>query len=316
MAIFYNHIKGCGVNSTGSVNSTTDLWTWIKWGDATLNDPETGDGVDGNIIGKYYNYLPKIYLNYTNTFPTDEDYCLGHIITSSAINQKIENNFTFKQNVVLEEPYGLEWNISPSNKPFLVCCEIDGNDMLWMHHPTNIEIESKKTKILGKVILSDTTTIDAAEKYTVHTKGEVKIDHCLYVGPDSEDSFDPTKVSTGTIKAQNKCEALYFNATSDRRAKENITPVQFSALATVNSLPIYSFNYLSQPEAVTIGLIAQEAAEYNLDGFNMVDNLDASGRGSDMMQMKESKLIYVLWKAVQELSAEVEELKAEIRNLK
>jgi len=63
-------------------------------------------------------------------------------------------------------------------------------------------------------------------------------------------------------------------------------------------------------------LIAQEAAGHNLDGFNMVTNLDASGEFGDFMQMKESKLVYVLWKAVQELSAEVEELKAEIRNLK
>jgi hypothetical protein len=48
----------------------------------------------------------------------------------------------------------------------------------------------------------------------------------------------------------------------------------------------------------------------------MVDNLDAPGEFGDFMQMKESKLVYVLWKAVQELSAEVEELKAQICNPK
>jgi hypothetical protein len=48
----------------------------------------------------------------------------------------------------------------------------------------------------------------------------------------------------------------------------------------------------------------------------MVDNLDASGQGSNMMQMKESKLVYILWKAVQELSTEVEELKTQIASLK
>ena len=46
----------------------------------------------------------------------------------------------------------------------------------------------------------------------------------------------------------------------------------------------------------------------------MVDNLDASGENNDFMQMKESKLVYVLWKAVQELSAEVESLKAQLNN--
>ena len=69
-------------------------------------------------------------------------------------------------------------------------------------------------------------------------------------------------------------------------------------------------------EEKTIGLIAQEAAEFDLDGFNMVDNLEATGQNGDFMQMKESKLVYVLWKAVQELSVEVEELKTQIASLK
>lgn len=316
MAIFYNHIKGCGASSTGQTSSTKDLWTWIKFADITGESVNT-DLTDSN---KNVEYLPSILLYSSNdttntTDTTDVRKDFGKIITSKAINQKIETNFTFEQDIILKNEHGLEWDIPDipdTSKPFLTCDE----EMLWMYHPTNIEIESDETEFLGKVILSNTTTIDSTAKYTVHTTGEAKINHCLYVGPDSADGFDPTEVSEGTIKAQNKCEALYFNATSDRRAKENITPVQFSALATVNSLPIYSFNYLSQPETVTIGLIAQEAAEHNLDDFNMVDNLDASGQGSDMMQMKESKLVYVLWKAVQELSAEVEELKAEIRNLK
>lgn len=308
MAIFYNHIKGCGASSTGQANSKKDLWTWIKFADLT------GESVNTDLknSNKSAEYLPSILLDLSNNNTTDSKRDFGKIITSKAINQKIENKFTFEKNIMLKTEHGLEWDISGT--PSLTC--YTNTNRLHMYHPSSIEIQSDKVQIFDKVILSDTTTIDAAEKYTVHTEGEVKIDRCLYVGPDSEDSFDPTTVGTGTIKAQNKCEALYFNATSDRRAKENITPVQFSALATVNSLPIYSFNYLSQPEAVTIGLIAQEAAEYNLDGFNMVDNLEASGRGSDMMQMKESKLIYVLWKAIQELSTEVEELKAEIRNLK
>jgi hypothetical protein len=122
-------------------------------------------------------------------------------------------------------------------------------------------------------------------------------------------------IAKGVIHATNRCEALYFNAISDRRAKSNITPAEFSALDIIKQLPIYTFNYLNDPK-LSVGLIAQEAAEHNLDGFNMVDNLEASGEFGDYMQMKESKLVYVLWKAVQELSAEVEELKAEIRNLK
>ena len=107
---------------------------------------------------------------------------------------------------------------------------------------------------------------------------------------------------------------MYFNATSDRRAKTNITPAKFSALQIVNSIPTYTFNYTNKEEK-TLGLIAQEATEFDLDGFNMVDNLEATGQDGDFMQMKESKLVYVLWKAVQELSAEVEDLKSQIASL-
>lgn len=98
---------------------------------------------------------------------------------------------------------------------------------------------------------------------------------------------------SGDALIGNKCEALYFNATSDRRAKSNITPAEFSALDIIKQLPIYTFNYLNDPK-LSVGLIAQEAAEHDLDGFNMVDNLDASGEFGDFMQMKESKLVYVL----------------------
>ena len=98
---------------------------------------------------------------------------------------------------------------------------------------------------------------------------------------------------TSSITSSSYCQALYFNATSDRRAKSNITPAEFSALDIIKQLPIYTFNYLNDPK-LSVGLIAQEAAEHNLGGFNMVDNLDASGEFGDFMQMKESKLVYVL----------------------
>ena len=49
-----------------------------------------------------------------------------------------------------------------------------------------------------------------------------------------------------------------------------------------------------------------------LNGFNFIDNLDATGENDDYMSVHESKLVYILWKAVQELSAEVNELKKQL----
>lgn len=107
------------------------------------------------------------------------------------------------------------------------------------------------------------------------------------------------------------CQANYFNATSDRRAKENIQPADFSALDIINKLPVYTFNYKNNPNTVP-GLIAQDLLEAELP-LELVNNKNASGEKDDYMSIKESKLIYILWKAIQEQQAEIEELKKLIK---
>lgn len=316
MAIFYNHIKGCGASSTGQASSTKDLWTWIKFADITGESVNT-DLTDSNMSVEY---LPSILLYSSNDMTnisdtTDVRKDFGKIITSKAINQQIEKDFTFVQNLYFKKDRGLCW--AEVNDAHVLTC---GEEELTLRHPSKIGIiATTETVFPYKIKIDDnnttTTIIDPIATYTFHTTGTAKINHCLYVGTDTENKFNPTTATMGTIKAEHKCEALYFNATSDRRAKSNITPTEFSALSVVNALSTYTFNYHNKQEK-TLGLIAQEAAKFDLDGFNMVDNLQATGQGSDMMQMKESKLVYVLWKAVQELSAEVEALKTQIASLK
>lgn len=347
MAIFYNHIKGCGNATTGTSNSKTDLWTWIKW--ANISD-------NSNLISASVNELPSIWLNTSNVLETDPSIDAGKIITSKASGQTIESFFTFnagigvnfdqkflqstqKQNAT-DQNYTLETNsdlwlvgsslivadkretttttvVNDYNKPFghVFFVEEEGGAL---EEPTQNSDDISNKNVLK--IVSNSSLTNAKQGQILfqawrHTfDGHAWMQGSLYVGG-ATDRKEESKLGEGTIKATNKCEALYFNATSDRRAKTNITPAAFSALHVVHSTPVYTFNYNNKEEK-TIGLIAQEAAEFNLDGFNMVDNLEATGQDGDFMQMKESKLVYILWKAVQELSAEVEELKAEIRNLK
>ena len=59
-------------------------------------------------------------------------------------------------------------------------------------------------------------------------------------------------------------------------------------------------------------MIAQDLKDVNIDGFDLVGNKTATGENNDYMQIHESKLIYVLWKAVQELSNEVDNLKKQL----
>ena len=71
MAIFFNHIKGCGVGSTGVESDNKDLWSWIKWADAAIDNPDDSMNTYERIINKECCFLPKIYLNTTNNFPMD-----------------------------------------------------------------------------------------------------------------------------------------------------------------------------------------------------------------------------------------------------
>lgn len=114
------------------------------------------------------------------------------------------------------------------------------------------------------------------------------------------------------VKINNYCQALYFNATSDKRAKENFHTLNNGFLDIVKNMQVYGFNYKDNADTRTIGLIAQEIQDIDIDGFSLVENKNATGENGDFMMIRESKLIYVLLGAVQELTKEVEELKKKL----
>lgn len=116
------------------------------------------------------------------------------------------------------------------------------------------------------------------------------------------------------IKFNTTVEAEAYNATSDRRVKTNILPVTQSALDLLKNINIYTFNYTYRPDYRSIGVIAQELLDLNVDGFSFVDNREATGENHDFMAVMETKFTYLLIKAVQELSAEIESLKAQLQN--
>lgn len=260
MAIFYEHIKGC--------NPINSFISWIEWSKETKDNQA--------LTSLNAKYLPKIYVGDKNT-------SFGRIITSDAIEQVVNKDFTFKTNLTI------------SNKT------------------TSKEIEAE-TITTSKIQMSDRFNIieDIIGFNGASIQSQDGVGLKFY--SDGNFQFNKEVNVTGNIISSGKCQAQYFNATSDARAKSNITPAQFSALDVIKQLPIYTFNYRNDPK-LSVGLIAQEAAEYDLDGFNMVDNLDAEGVFGDFMQIKESKLVYVLWKAVQELTDEVNSLKAQIQQL-
>ena len=119
---------------------------------------------------------------------------------------------------------------------------------------------------------------------------------------------------SGSMACTNKCEAVYFNATSDKRAKTNLKPLEINALDLIKRVQLYSFKY-KDSDLPSIGILAQDVQDVNIEGFDLVDNKQASGVDMDYMSIHESKLTYILWKAIQEQQKEIEELKTQIKNL-
>lgn len=124
-----------------------------------------------------------------------------------------------------------------------------------------------------------------------------------------------TTTSNAKMQANIPIHAPYFNTTSDIRAKKDISKTTFAARDVVKALPIYSY-ILKENNERNIGIIAQDALNVNLDGFELVKNKEATGKDGDYMAIKESKLVYVAWKAIQEQEEIIEKQQQEIDELK
>ena len=124
-----------------------------------------------------------------------------------------------------------------------------------------------------------------------------------------------TTTSNAKMQANIPIHAPYFNTTSDIRAKKDISKTTFAARDVVKALPIYSY-ILKENNERNIGIIAQDALDVNLDGFELVKNKEATGKDGDYMAIKESKLVYVAWKAIQEQEEIIEKQQQEIDKLK
>ena len=112
-------------------------------------------------------------------------------------------------------------------------------------------------------------------------------------------------MSVGSVSITNS--ATSFNTTSDYRIKENEIELP-NALSRVNNLKPYRFNFISDADNTVDGFFAHEVAEVVPEAVTgEKDAVDDDGEIKPQ-QLDHSKLVPILVKAVQELSAKVEEL--------
>ncbi len=106
---------------------------------------------------------------------------------------------------------------------------------------------------------------------------------------------------------------LYMNSyeihgASDERLKKNIKESEINALATINSIETYSYDWIESGKHEKVGFIAQQME-------TVVEELVHVEEKTNAYSINEIGLIPYLVKAVQELSKEVMELKEEIASM-
>ena len=277
--IFFDHIKGCSRDTTAY---NKGLWTWIQF--AKSNN-------DGFPASPY----PKIIV------------AKG----SNGINKTVDNTTT--QNYLLNPE-----QFSDAN---------------------NWSAEDSTVKTLGDIIttlgpaqtIHKSLTIYGDNKFYVRKIdfGTVKFDANIGLKVYNDDNLTYFLLNASgitvksdaifekTITCRDQITAVSFNATSDKRAKTNIKRLdQEKALDIVNKLPVYSFNY-KKDNIPSIGVLAQEAMVYDgaIPNFSLVNNEQATGENGDYQTVKESKLVYILWAAIQEQSRQINQLKSQLKEL-
>lgn len=300
MAIHFNYIKGLNGDVTNLSGDNKDcIYTYIKWADGRI-------GHTIKELRKDTSCLPHIITSVNNVLDSSSNgttqFDCGYIITSDTTGQGFYQD-TFRFNGTST------WFLSGSTNVGTDCGKIfcNSNSGFSIETATNFLINAAK---------DITVSVGSANTSFVVNKKNSIFNGVIKVNSDS-DTTTFVEISEGNIMAKGHIDSYYFNATSDRRAKTNIQYWDTSALDIVRSLPVYEFHYTNN-NAPSIGVIAQEAAQFDdfFENFSLVDNPNATGENGDYMTIKESKLVYILWKAVQEQQEQIEQLKAELNKIK
>lgn len=309
MAVYYKWIKGCA--SGASLDS--GLWTYLKWGSGS--------------VGTSVNNLPHIYTYRGKQDNPETENDLGYILTNNATGVSVNNEWIFNDKIKINNSsQNTSFVIAPQQNYYKITttndfCFLTGgkialgvnlnstnfnNRCIHIVPPNKTDsFEGARTNILSDLYIGGNTT---SENYIAYfpRSGKSIIKSDLEI----QNSLKVTKY----IHSDSYCEATYFNATSDIRAKENIKPATYNALELINKLQIYTYNYINKPESVT-GIMAQELLEAQPKELDLVSNINASGENGDYMSIKNDKLMFVLMKAIQEQQKEIEELKSKIEVL-
>lgn len=277
MAIFYDFIKG--VTSVNTSVTDKQPWSYIKF-----NMKDDGQWIPPTI------YSANKNLRSIEGAVSGDDLIDRGYITLSTFSNVFDKVNTFSKGI-----------ITPS-----------------------IEIKAATDGLSFKALKKDSTTaFDNLYTFTVNKAIFVKSIECKADIKAENLTINQKAIITnlevptgGTAEIRAKVNALSFNSTSDKRAKENIKPVENGGeiLDFILNTKLYSFDYKDDiKKDHYIGVMAQDVKDFKInENVSLVENENASGAKGDYMAIKESKLVFVLWAAMQEMAKEIQELKSKL----
>ena len=278
--IFFDHIKGCSRDTTAYDKG---LWTWIQFAKSN-NDGFPASPYPKIIVAKGSDGINKTVDN-----TTTQNYLLNPEQFSGADNWDAEGNTVKSLGDII--------TTSGPGQTIYKNLTIHGDNKLYVHK-----------------IDFDTVQFESNIGLKVYNKNA---DLTYFLLNASGITVKSAATFEKDVKCEGQIQAVSFNATSDKRAKTNIKRLdQEKALDIVNKLPVYSFNY-KKDNTPSIGVLAQEAAVYDgaIPNFSLVNNEQATGENGDYQTIKESKLVYILWAAIQEQSRQINQLKSQLKEL-
>lgn len=162
----------------------------------------------------------------------------------------------------------------------------------------NLSVSGDGTSTRANTITTESNTVD--RKYILGATGPTSPATPKY---DSNVFVDGTgELNATTLLITGEATAASFNATSDRRLKEDIEKVKYSTIKEiVENVDIFTFKY-KESNLRSMGVIAQDLEKYNLKGFTPVSEYDGT------LYVRESKLIYILWDYVKHLNERLKKL--------
>ena len=302
MALHWQHIKG--------VYGEQPFYTYIEF------TPKP----DGSNLKKQES-IPDLYVSISNysdkTEIKNKATYLGKFIVSDAEDQSINSNFSFLKQINCNDTV----NFFKTNK------NDENNNNTWVKFIDNTTPTSPVDKFCIYNALKNSTqytvfkTMQNAGRMAIEASGQ---DYILDIGESGITSnrtltmSGSNKIVCGinqTIIDSTKVEAPYFNATSDRRAKEDPLPFSGKALDIINQIQTFTYKY-KDTKQVSYGVMAQDLLDIKINDFSFVENAAATGENGDYMSVRESKLVYLLLEGIKELQIEVNDLRKEVEELK